>query len=186
MSAILFFTIVLTLFATQEDYFVTISKNLSNPDKLELTLRNGSFQQAFTQDLLGRSKMEILYPHGELGYYRVNLFFELSTDKVSKGMPKVLYLRTESVPNEAGNVTRVITLTEDKNKATPFTARVIGSTSNNGKVSLYILSAGDNTTYIGALHPGLTDENIPLIREVTKEESPHRLYQGIVAQLMDC
>ena len=56
--------------------------------------------------------MEILYPHGELGYYRVNLFFELSTDKVSKGMPKVLYLRTESVPNEAGNVTRVITLTE--------------------------------------------------------------------------
>ena len=54
--------------------------------------------------------MEILYPQGEL--YRVNLFFELYKDKVSKGMPKVLYLRSKSVPNEAGNVTRVITLTE--------------------------------------------------------------------------
>ena len=54
--------------------------------------------------------MEILYPQGEV--YRVNLFFELSEDQVSKGMPNVLYLRSKSVPNEAGNVTRVITLTK--------------------------------------------------------------------------
>ena len=75
---------------------------------------------------------------------------------------------------------------QDRSEATPFTARVIGSTSDNGKVSIYILSAVDNTTYIGALPPGLTDENIPLIREITKEESPHRLYHGVAARYMDC
>ena len=55
MSAILSFTVVLTVFAMQNDYFVTITKSSEDPEdsRLELTLRNGSFQQAFTQDLLG-------------------------------------------------------------------------------------------------------------------------------------